>query len=70
MDRDDVIAAVRELYMAGEIEAPNVYYRLEHLLSAGQITNLIKAWQRDKTFAGIIQDAETPRTYPLPMPTY
>jgi len=63
-----MIAAVRNLYLAGEIEAPNVYYRLEHLLSAGQITGLITEWQRDKTFTGIIQDAETPRTYPFPVP--
>lgn len=45
MDKQKQIDAVRVLFLAGEIETINVYYRLEHLLSAAQISALLREWK-------------------------
>lgn len=44
MKRQAVIGAVRKLYLSGEVQAINVYYRLEHVASGAEIDALIGQW--------------------------
>jgi len=48
VNKQELIDAVRVLFLTGEIEAVNVYYRLEHMLSAAQISALLREWEADR----------------------
>jgi len=51
MDKKETIAAVRRLYLSGEVAAVNVYSRLEHVLSAAEITIKLREWDQVRGLA-------------------
>jgi len=48
MDKQELIDAVRALYLRGEVEAVNVYGRLEHVASGAEIDGLLRSWDRER----------------------
>jgi len=45
-DREALVEGVRRLYVAGEVEAINVYARLEGVCSGAEISGLIREWDQ------------------------
>lgn len=58
MDKQELLDGVRDLFLRGEIEAINVFYRLERVMGGSEIEIKLREWEQVKRLAHELGQAQ------------